>query len=188
MINKHIFGRQLHEIILPLKHDRYLQETSLITNEQKLGADIKGLIFYRLLDNFLSKENWQTKTKFDSEIRFFKQIKDDTFNKVRINNYRILSLLHLILYKLQDVKLWWWRNEYRKQINYIVQQNIFVMEVLRVELGKRKFQIFLQNLEQNIKINAEFLKKIQTDMNEIKKGANIIEFKTQLSQKNQAAD
>ena len=168
LINKHIFGRQLHEIILPLKHDRHLQETSLITNEQKLGADIKGLIFYRLLDSFLSKQDWENKTKFDNEIRFFKQIKDDTFNKVRINNYRILSLLHLILYKLQDVKLWWWKNEYRKEINYIVQQNIFVMQVLRVELGKRKFQIFLQNLEQNMKIDIEFMKKIQSDMNEIK--------------------
>lgn len=169
LINKHIFGRQLNEIILPLKHDRHFQETSLITNEKKLGADIKGLIFYRLLDYLLSKEDWETKTEFDNEILYFKQIKDDTFNKVKINNYRILSLLHLILYKLQNAKLWWWKNKYRKEINYIVQQNIFLIEVLRVELGKRKFQIFIESLEQDIKINTDFIKKIQVDMNEIKK-------------------
>ena len=103
-----------------------------------------------------------------NEKRFYNQIKRDTFLKIKINNYRTLSLIHLVLYKLKDVKLWWFNNEYRKQINYIVQQNIYVMEVLRVELGKRKFQVFLQDLEQNMKMDNNFINKIITEIKIIK--------------------
>ena len=168
IINKHIFKRELYEIILPLKHDRQLQKMSLVTNEHKLHADIKGLIFYRVFDNILSRENWDVKKDFKNEMRFYNQVKRDTFFKIKVNNYRILSLTNLILYKLKNVKLWWFNNEYRKEINYIVQQNIYVMEVLRVELGKRKFQVFLQNLEQNMKMDNDFINKVITEMKIIK--------------------
>ena len=141
---------------------------SLVTNKDKLLADIKGLIFYRVFDDILKKENWEEKTDFKNEKRFYNQIKRDTFLKIKINNYRTLSLIHLVLYKLKDVKLWWFNNEYRKQINYIVQQNIYVMEVLRVELGKRKFQVFLQDLEQNMKMDNNFINKIITEIKIIK--------------------
>jgi hypothetical protein len=170
IINKNMFNRKLYEVILPLKHERKLQKTSLITNERKLQADIKGMIFYRLLENILSKENWESKTNHKSELRFYEQIKKQTFTKIKVNNYRIQNLIHLILEILKDVKLWWFQNEYRTEINYDIQQNIFTLEVLRIELGKRKFQILVQDLENNMKIDNEFLNKVINEMKKIKGG------------------
>jgi len=139
IINKDIFKRKLYEIVLPLKHDRKLQKTSLITNENKLQADIKGLIFYRLFENIVSKENWESKTNHKNELEI-----------------------------LKNVKLWWFKNEYRKDINYNIQQNIFIMEVLRIELGKRKFQALLQDLEDNMKMDNDFINKVILEIKRIK--------------------
>jgi hypothetical protein len=73
---------------------------------------------------------------------------------------------------LNNKKLWWYNNEYRKTVNYIVQQNIYFLEVLRIELGKRKFQNFIINLERNLKINDNFIAKILEDIEEIGKQSN----------------
>ncbi len=173
IINKDIFKRELYEIILPLKHDRVLQKTSLVTNENKLQADIKGLIFYRLFENIVSKENWESKTNHKNELRFYEQIKKQTFTKIKINNYRTQNLIHLILEILKDVKLWWFKNEYRAEINYNIQQNIFTLEVLRIELGKRKFQILIQDLEENMKIDNEFINRVIDEMKRIKAPNNV---------------
>ena len=164
IINKDIFKRELHEIILPLKHDRKLQKTALVTNENKLQADIKGLIFYRLFENIVSKENWESKTNHKNELRFYEQVKKQTFTKIKINNYRTQNLIHLILEILKDVKLWWFKNEYRADINYNIQQNIFTLEVLSIELGKRKFQILIQDLEDSMKIDNEFINRVIDEM------------------------
>ncbi|WP_324170853.1 hypothetical protein [Sulfurimonas sp.] len=168
IINKYIFKRELCEIVLPLKHDRQLQKTPLVTNEVKLQADIKGLIFYRLFENIVSKDNWESKTNHKSELRFYEQIKKQTFTKIKINNYRTQNLINLILEILKDVKLWWYKNEYRAEIDYNIQQNIFTLEVLRIELGKRKFQILIQDLEDNMKIDNEFINKVIEEMTRIK--------------------
>jgi hypothetical protein len=170
IINKHLFNYKLHEVVLPLKHDRKLQKAPLITNEAKLQADIKGLIFYRLLENIISKENWENKTEHKNELRYYQQIKNQTFRKIKINNYRIQNLIHLILEILRDVKLWWFKNEYRAEINYDIQQNIFTLEVLKFELGKRKFQILIQDLEDKMKIDNDFINRV---VKEIKDNKNI---------------
>jgi len=170
IINKDIFKRELCEIILPLKHDRKLQKTALVTNENKLQADIKGLIFYRLFEKIVSKENWESKTNHKSELRFYEHTKKQTFTKIKINNYRTQNLIHLILEILKDVKLWWFKNEYRAEINYNIQQNIFTLEVLRIELGKRKFQILIQDLEDNMKIDNEFINRVIDETKRIKGG------------------
>ncbi len=169
IINKNIYKYNLYEVVMPLKHDRKLQKTPLITNETKLQADIKGLIFYRLFENIISKENWETKTEHKNELRYYEQIKKQTFTKIKINNYRTQHLIHLILEILKDVKHWWYKNEYRAKINYDIQQNIFTMEVLRIELGKRKFQILIQELEEKMKIDNEFINKVITEMKRIKR-------------------
>ena len=168
IINKYIFNYKLYEIIFPLKHDRKLQKTPLITNKIKLQADIKGLIFYRLFENIISKENWEDKTEHKKELRYYEQIKNQTFRKIKINNYRTQNLLHMILEILKDVKLWWFENEYRAKINYDIQQNIFTLEVLRVELGRRKFQILIQDLENEMKIDNDFINRVITEMKGIK--------------------
>lgn len=173
IINKNIFNRELCEIVLPLKHDRKLQKTSLITNENKLQADIRGLIFYRVFENILSKENWENKTDHKNELKYYDQIKRQTFLKIKINNYRTQLLIHLILEILKDVKLWWFKNEYREEINHNVQQNIFIMEVLRIELGKRKFQMLLQDLEDNMEIDGDFINRVIAEMKNIKGSDNV---------------
>lgn len=173
IINKNIFNHKLYEIILPLKHDRKLQKTPLITNETKLQADIKGLIFYRLFENIISKENWKDKTVHKNELRYYEQVKNQTFRKIKINNYRTQNLIHLILEILKDVKLWWFENKYRAEINYDVQQNIFTLEVLKIELGKRKFQILIQDLEDNMKIDNEFINRVIDEMKRIKGDNNV---------------
>jgi len=160
IINKNLFNRKLYEIVLPLKHDRHLQKLSLLVNREKLEADIRGLIFYRVLDYILSQDDWENKTDFSNDLRFYRQIKKQTFNKLKINNYRTLSLVYQILSILSDKKLWWFKNEYRKKVNYFVQQNIFTLETLRFELGKRKFQNFLSILENTLKIDDRFIKRI----------------------------
>jgi len=168
IINKDIFKRKLYEIVLPLKHDRKLQKRPLVTNSTKLQADIKGLIFYRLFENILSKENWETKTQHKNELRYYEQVKNQTFRKIKINNYRTQYLIHLILEILKDVKLWWFKNEYRAKINHDIQQNIFTLEVLRIELGKRKLQILIQDLEDNMKMDNDFIDRVTEEMKGIK--------------------
>ncbi len=169
IINKNIFNCELFEVVLPLKHERKLQKTSLVTNETKLQADIKGLIFYRLLENILSKENWEEKKEHKNELRFYNQIKKQTLTKIKINNFRIQNLIHLILSVLENRKLWWFDNEFRAELNYYIQQNIFTLQVLRIELGKRKFQLLLKELENNMKIDNKFIKKIAASIKKIKR-------------------
>ena len=169
IINKNIYNYNLFEIVLPLKHYRKLQKAPLLTNEEKLQADIKGLIFYRLFENIISKENWESKTDHKNELIYYEQIKKQTFTKIKINNSRTQHLIHLILEILKDVKYWWYKNEYRAKTNYNIQQNIFTMEVLRIELGKRKFQILIQELEDKMRIDNEFINGIITDMKKIKR-------------------
>ena len=164
IINKNILKYNLFEIILPLKHDRKLQKIPLITNETKLQADIKGLIFYRFFENIISKENWEDKTDHKSELKYYEKLKNQTFRKIKINNYRTQNLIHLILEILKDVKCWWFENEYRAEINYVIQENIFALEVLRIELGKRKFQALIQNLENKIKIDNDFINRVIKDI------------------------
>lgn len=173
IINKYIFNRELYEIILPLKHDRSLQKTSLVTNENKLQADIKGLIFYRLFENILSKGNWEDKTEHKNELRYYEQVKNQIFRKIKINNYRTQNLIHLVLEILKDVRLWWFKNEYRTEINYDIQQNIFTLEVLRIELGKRKFQKLLRDLENNMKMDDLFINRVKKEIKRIKGDNNM---------------
>ncbi len=168
IINRNILNKELFEIVLPLKHCRRLQKTSLIINENKLQADIKGLIFYRLFEKILSNKNWENKSEHKSELKYYKQIKKDVFFKIKINNYRTQSLIHLILDILKDKKTWWYQNEYIKNCNYIIQQNILTMQVLRIELGDRKFQSFLKNLEQNMKIDNDFINNVIDEVKIIK--------------------
>jgi hypothetical protein len=172
IINKNIFNYKLYEIILPLKHDRKLQKTSLVINKIKLEADIKGLIFYRLFENIISKENWENKTEHKNELRYYEQIKNQTFKKIKINNYRTQNLIHLIVEILKNVKLWWYKNEYRAEINFYIQRNIFTLEVLRIELGRRKFQILIKDLESEMKIDNDFINKIVAEVKVIKTNKN----------------
>ncbi len=168
IINKYIFGRKLKEIILPLQHNRELQRTSLVTNKDKLEADIQGLVFYRLLKEILSKENWQEKKDHKTELKFYKKINKETFTKIKINTHRIISLTYSILAILKDVKLWWYKAKYRENINHLIQQNIFTMDVLQFELGKRKLQIFVEDLEKKIKKNETDIKSIVKEIKTIK--------------------
>ncbi|WGK68563.1 hypothetical protein P0082_08740 [Candidatus Haliotispira prima] len=173
IINKNIFNYKLYEIILPLKHDRNLQITPLITNEKKLEADIKGLIFYRLFENIISKENWEGKIEHKNELRYYEQIKSQIFRKIKINNYRTQNLIYLILEILKDAKLWWFENEYCAEINYHVQQNIFTLEVLKIELGKRKFQSLIKDLEGKMKIDNNFINKVIAEIKGIRGDNNV---------------
>ena len=168
IISKNIFNHKLDEIIMPLKHDRKLQKTSLVTNAAKLQADIKGLVFYRLFENLLSKENWETKSQHKNELIYYQHVKNEVFRKIKINNYRTQHLIHLILEILGDVKLWWFKNEVRAEINYDIQQNIFTLKVLRFELGKRKFQILIQEVEDNMKIDNDFINRVISHMKVLK--------------------
>jgi len=171
LINKHIFNKNIYEIILPLKHDRHLQKTALLTNENKLNADIKGLIFYRVF-NFILQQHKNNNIDIKSIINFFHETKTEIINKIKINNYRTQSIIYQILEILANKKLWWYSNEYRKNVNYIVQQNIYFLEVMRIELSKRKFQNFINNLERNLKINDNFVNKIINDIEKIQKNEN----------------
>ena len=172
IISKNIFNHKLYEIILPLKHDRKLQKTPLVTNATKLQADIKGLVFYRLFENVLSEENWEIKTQHKNELKYYRHVKNQVFRKIKINNYRTQYLIHLILEILEDVKLWWFENEFRAEINYDIQQNIFTLEVLRIELGKRKFKILIQDLEDNMKIDNDFINRVISHMKILKSKNN----------------
>lgn len=174
IINRDIFKQTLCEIILPLKHDRKLQKTSLVVNKEKLQADIKGLIFYRLFKRIIEEDNWENKTNHKGELKFYKKIKKDVLNKVKINNYRTQSLIYLILKILKDKKMWWFEKKYRGEINHSIQQSIFTLEVLRVELDKRKFQKILKDINNDMTIDNKFIDRVMEDIKEIKNNHTII--------------
>ncbi len=173
IINKYVYGKTLMEIVLPLKHDRRLQITSLTSNEEKIKADIQGLIFYRVLRNLLSKKDWQKQSDFESDNAYFEKIKKEVLKKIKINNYRIQFLIHQILNILSNKKLWWYDNQFRKDLNYLIQQNIFALEILKFELGKRKFQAYLKSIENDLKLDEKFLQNIQNDIKQLKTDLSI---------------
>lgn len=173
IINRNIYGYIMHEIVLPLKHDRGLQETSLIINKKKLKADIEGLIFYRLLDEILTKDDWKTKKNIRKNLEFYNQLKRKAFIRIKINNYRIQSLIDLILEIIGDVKYWWFKNTFRVELDYHIQKNIFTLEILKFEFGKRKLQRFMQDLEKDIKIDDCYVSKVIAEIEDIEKSGNV---------------
>ena len=170
IINKYLANRKLFEIVLPLKHDRTLQKTSLISNKNKLEADIKGLIFYRIFEEILSK-NYQEKN-IKSTKRYYKKIQKDILLKIKVNNDRTQLLLLLILNKLDNYKAWWFDNAYRKDINHLVQHNINIIKILLYELGEQKFESMLEKLENELKLDDNFFNNIFNDINDIKNTIN----------------
>ena len=173
IINKYLFNYKLYEIILPLKHNRKQQKTPLTINKEKLQADIKGLIFYRFFKDILSREHWENKTEYKNEIRGYERTRDQTFKKIKINNYRTLNLIDLILDILKNKKLWWYKNEYRTGLMPDVNKNISELEHLQFELGKRDFQQIMQQLEDDMQMNADDINNIIVDIKEIKEQAQI---------------
>ncbi len=172
IINRYVFYRKIYQITLPLKHDRYLQKTSLLINKEKLKGDIQGLIFYRILEHILRNHDLKKEINFKNTLKLYNCYSKTVLNNLKINNYRTQSLIYKILHILENKKLWWFKNEYRDDLNHLIYKNISMLETIKFETGKRKLQQFLKTLEGELNINEEFLITIVSKIKDIKKDEN----------------
>ena len=99
IINSVLYGRTIKSITLPLKHTRTKQEFNLDKEIEKLKADYRGMLFYRLF-NYLCKERAIGNNVSYAEANlFFVQISQRIKTIIFANSIRVQESLREILNK-----------------------------------------------------------------------------------------
>lgn len=159
---QYIFKRKVMEANIPLRHHRRLQSSSFILNEEKLTSDLYGMAFYRALLSLLQKKSLDSLSKKDLKRStiFFKAKLKEIIKKMKINNLRSQNLAWKIICLLQDTRYWWYKNEYRSDLNSKIQEVLYIIQALKYEIGKRKFQIYIKSIEKGInRTNNTFIEQ-----------------------------
>lgn len=167
IINKYIFNKKIFEITIPLRHHRRLQTTTFITNQEKLSSDLIGMVFYRTLEEILKKRFEKNKEKiFKDTVNLFRKIYRDYINRLKINITRTEFLLKTAINILENNKFWWYKNEYRPNLNDNIQKALYSLKTLSYEISKRKMQEYIKSISKdgyliNNKIFVDVINKIE---------------------------
>lgn len=149
LFQKYINNKQIQEATLPLRHHRRLQGGSFILDREKLTKDIFGMVFYKTLQSMF--ENSGIDSINDKDIMkattFFKKKMKETIKNMKVNNMRSYHLVWRIIDILNNKKYWWYKNAYRPTLNPLIQESLSTLETLKYELGKRKFQKYIEEIE-----------------------------------------
>ena len=172
IINKYIFNKKIYEITIPLRHHRRLQTSTIITNQEKLSRDLIGMVFYRTLEEFLKKRFEKNKEKvFNDIVNLFRKKYRDYVNRLKINITRTEFLLKTAINILENKKFWWYKNEYRPNLNDNIQKALYSLKTLSYEIGKRKMQEYIKSISKdgyliNNEIYIDVINKIEQIKNE----------------------
>jgi len=170
LVNKFIFGKEIRQVKLPLRHDRRLQSSGFQYNREKLIRDIYGRIFYRVykdlldegIDNLEEKHYEKARKKFQSLFR-------RNISMLKINLERTRILLEWIIDELENTKNWWYgKQKYREETNLDLNVAISSMKSIEFDVEKRKSQDLEAILEDYKKIDVEMFKEIIEKTREIR--------------------
>lgn len=172
IINKYIFNKKIYEITIPLRHHRRLQTSTFITNQEKLSSDLIGMVFYRTLEEILKKRFEKNNEKILKDtVNLFRKRYRDYINRLKINITRAEFLLKTAINVLENKKFWWYKNEYRPNLNDNIQKALYSLQTLSYEISKRKMQEYIKSISKdgyliNNKIYIDVLNKIEEIKNE----------------------
>jgi len=152
LLNSRIFGKEIRQINLPLRHHRRLQKTIFKYDRDKLVRDMFGMIFYRVFDNLLNvgidilegKHYDHAKIRFEKHFRHY-------LSSLKINLYRSRTLIKMIIGVLENEKNWWYKNKYRETLNDDLQTAISSLKSIQYEVEKRNIQDLTRSLDNNFK-------------------------------------
>jgi len=171
IINKYIFNKKIYEITIPLRHHRRLQTSTIITNQEKLSSDLIGMVFYRTLEEILKKRFEKNKEKiYKDAVNLFQKIYRDYIKRLKINITRTEFLLKTAITILENKKFWWYKNEYRPNLNDNIQKAIYSLKTLSYEISKRRMQEFIKSISKdgyliNNNIYIDVINKIEEIQN-----------------------
>jgi hypothetical protein len=150
IINKYIFNKKIYEITIPLRHHRRLQTSTIIINQKKLSSDLIGMVFYRTLEEILKKRFEKNKEKmFKDAVNLFQKIYRDYIKRLKINITRTEFLLKTAITILKNKKFWWYKNEYRPNLNDNIQKAIYSLKTLSYEISKRRMQEYIKSISKD---------------------------------------
>ncbi len=150
IINKYIFNKKIYEIIIPLRHHRRLQTSTIIINQEKLSSDLIGMVFYRTLEEILKKRFEKNNEKILKDtVNLFRKRYRDYINRLKINITRAEFLLKTAINVLENKKFWWYKNEYRPNLNDDIQKALYSLKTLSYEISKRKMQEYIKSISKD---------------------------------------
>ena len=157
LINKHLFGRKLKEIVLPLEHNRELDNHSFTRDKKKLEADIAGLLFYRIFELLLQGEDHKR------IMDFYIKTKKELLQLFESNYRKNLLLIQESTALLADPRKWWHENEY----SALLLKNFDMLEQLKKVIEEELSM--LEDFSESIFITKEQLCQIELEINQIVK-------------------
>ena len=167
IINKHIHKRNLCEVTLPVHHSRssVAGAEGLKYDEEKFKADVKGMLFYRLLERMMKS------CKPDGELldEFRRDVQYPLVAQIRANNYRARTLCIGIQVMLENRGNWWWHKDkkYRDSLNDLLERNLTLLRALRYDLGRRKQQKYIGAIPAQLeKWDEDFIAGVREEMYE----------------------
>lgn len=159
---KYLFGLKIRRVNLPLRHNRRLQNSSIISDKEKFTCDLYGMAFYHILEYLLKTSSLDSVSEehFIQSTQLFKKNLKKIIRTIKVNNLRALTLAEKIIYFLQNPKYWWYKNIYRNKFEQKIQRALAIIQTVKYEIGKRKIQSYINKIDQHINhINEEFLKQ-----------------------------
>jgi len=171
IINKYIFNKKIYEITIPLRHHRRLQTSTIIINQEKLSSDLIGMVFYRTLEEILRKRFEKNKEKtYKDAVNLFQKIYRDYIKRLKINITRTEFLLKTAITILENKKFWWYKNEYRPNLNDNIQKALYSLKTLSYEISKRRMQEYIKSISKdgyliNKNIYIDVINKIEEIQN-----------------------
>jgi len=97
------------------------------------------MVFYRTLEEILKKRFEKNKEKiFKDTVNLFRKIYRDYVKRLKINITRTEFLLKTAINILENKKFWWYKNEYRPNLNDNIQKALYSLKTLFYEISKRK--------------------------------------------------
>lgn len=174
LINKIAFGKEIREVLLPLRHDRRLQSSGFQYNREKLIRDIYGKVFYRVYRNLLETglDNLENK-HFEKARKKFQSLFRRNISILKVNLERTRILVGWIVEELENEKNWWYgKARYREETNLDLNMAISSMKSIGYDVEKRRSQDLEAILEEYKNIDVEMFEDIIEKTKEVRSEIN----------------
>ena len=99
IINAVLYGRSIKRITLPLKHTRTRQEFNLDNEVEKIKADYRGMLFYRLFHYLCKGRTMGHVVSYSEANQYFTQISRKLKTTIFANSIRVQELICEIMNK-----------------------------------------------------------------------------------------